>query len=150
MSGRCPARRHVIGAIAVVAACCAAAGCGRKGAAPTTPAAGTLESGGTPLAGVNVTFTPATGRSATGTTDAAGRFTLSTFARGDGAVPGRHRVTLSAAAADTPMPGTPEAAGFKPTPPPFAKKYAGLATTDLEGEVPAVGNRAIALDVAGE
>ncbi|MDA1039553.1 MAG: carboxypeptidase-like regulatory domain-containing protein [Planctomycetota bacterium] len=123
------------------------AGCGRPGAAPTAPVGGTLSAAGTPIAGVNVTFTPADGRSATGITDAEGRFTLSTFATGDGAVPGRHRVTLSVSTADVPMPGTPEAASYKPQPAPFAKKYGGLDSTDLEVDIPAAGDRAIMLDV---
>lgn len=123
------------------------AGCGRPGSAPTAPAAGTLTVDGRPLAGVNITFTPAAGRSATATTDAEGRFTLATFASGDGAVPGRHRVTLSLSTADVPMPGTPEAAAGKPPALPFAKAYSGLDTTDLEVEIPAAGQTAIALDV---
>ena len=123
------------------------AGCGRPGAAPTAPAGGTLTATGAPLVGVNVTFTPADGRSATGITDAEGRFTLSTFATEDGAVPGRHRVTLSVSTADVPMPGTPEAAGYKPQPAPFAKKYGGLDSTDLEVDIHAAGDRVIVLDV---
>lgn len=136
-------------AILVIAACVVLPGCAKPGRAPTAAAAGKLSAGGTPLSGVNVTFTPAGGRSATGTTDGEGKFSLSTFAPGDGAVPGKHRVTLSLKAADVPMPGTPEAAAYKPPALPFAKKYAGLSTTDLEVEIPAGGNKAIALEVAG-
>jgi hypothetical protein len=135
-------------ALCLLAACLAITGCAKPGRAPTAKAAGALSAGGAPLAGVNVTFTPAAGRSASGTTDAEGRFSLSTFAPGDGAVPGKHRVTLSLKEADVPMPGTPEAAAYKPPPLPFAKKYAGLATTDLEIEIPPGGNPAIALEVA--
>jgi hypothetical protein len=135
-------------AICVFAAWLAIAGCAKPGRAATAKAAGMLSAGGAPLAGVNVTFTPAAGRSASGTTDSEGKFELSTFARGDGAVPGKHRVTLSLQVSDVPMPGTPEAAAYKPLPSPFAKKYAGLGTTDLEVEIPAGGNTAIALEVA--
>lgn len=135
--------------LCLLAAGCAIAGCAKPGRAPTAKAAGKLSAGGAPLAGVNVTFTPAAGRSASGTTDAEGKFSLSTFAPGDGAVPGKHRVTLSLKEADVPMPGTPEAAAYKPQPRPFAKKYSGLATTDLEIEVPVDGNPAITLEVAG-
>ena len=135
-------------ALCLLAGCLAVVGCAKPGRAPTAKAAGTLSAGGAPLAGVNVTFTPAAGRSASATTDAEGRFSLSTFAPGDGAVPGKHRVTLSLKEADVPMPGTPEAAAYKPAPLPFAKKYAGLATTDLEIEIPAGGDPAITLEVA--
>lgn len=133
--------------IGVLASCSLLVGCGPAGVAVTVPAAGSLTAAGVPIAGVNVTFTPVDGRSATATTDAEGRFTLSTFASRDGAVPGRHRVTLSVSTADVPMPGTPEAVGYKPQPAPFAKKYGGLDSTDLEVDIPAAGDRAIVLDV---
>lgn len=141
-------RGRVRFALCLLAACLAIAGCAKPGRAPTAKASGTLSAGGAPLTGVNVTFTPAAGRSASATTDAEGRFSLSTFAPGDGAVPGKHRVTLSLKEADVPMPGTPEAAAYKPPSLPFAKKYAGLATTDLEVEIPVGGNPAISLEVA--
>jgi hypothetical protein len=51
--------------------------------------------GGQPLEGAAVTFTPVEGgRPATGATDAQGRFRLSTFDPGDGAVLGEHVVTV--------------------------------------------------------
>lgn len=147
------AGRRALGDVAavVVAVCCLVplAGCGRKAVAPTAAAAGVLTCDGKPLPGMNLTFTPVAGRSATGTTDAEGRFSLSTFKRGDGAVPGKHRVTLSSPSTDEPMPGTPEAAAWKPAALRFAKKYAAPGTTDLEVEIPAGGNTAIVLDVEG-
>lgn len=68
--------------------------CRPPGSAPTVPAAGRLTYQGKPLADIDVVFTPSQGRRGTGTTDAEGRFRISTFAKGDGAVPGQHRVTL--------------------------------------------------------
>lgn len=76
------------------AAVAALPGCAPPGSAPTVPAAGRLTYQGKPLAGIDVVFTPTQGRRGSGTTDADGRFRISTFAKGDGAVPGRHRVTL--------------------------------------------------------
>jgi hypothetical protein len=126
-------------------------GCsGSVGTAPTSPAAGVVSLGGQPVADVNVTFTPTAGRSATGRTDAQGRFALSTFAEGDGAVPGSHRVTLSLPAADVPMPGTPEAASYKPPTAPFPARYGSLDETDLVVEIPAGGNTAIALELKAD
>jgi len=131
----------VLGAVAV--------GCSTTGRAPTVPASGVLRVGSMPLASVNVTFTPASGRSASATTDATGSFTLSTFTSGDGAVSGAHRVTLSLSTTDIPMPGTPEAATYVVPRAPFAPKYLGLQTTDLTIDLPAGGNRRIVLDVVG-
>jgi hypothetical protein len=52
---------------------------------------------GKPVAGAKVMFTsPESARTASGTTDAAGRFTLTTFTPGDGAVVAEHRVAISA------------------------------------------------------
>jgi hypothetical protein len=70
-------------------------GCGSPGTAPTLPASGTLLYNGEPAKDAKVIFTPKTGRPATGKTDEDGRFVLSTFEPGDGAVPGNHLVTIS-------------------------------------------------------
>ena len=69
-------------------------GCRPPGSAPTVPAAGRVTYQGKPLANIDVVFTPTQGRRGSGTTDGQGRFQISTFARGDGAIPGSHRVTL--------------------------------------------------------
>ncbi|MFO0883713.1 MAG: hypothetical protein U0894_05920 [Pirellulales bacterium] len=60
---------------------------------------------------MTITFTPAKGRPATGETDAEGKFMLSTFGKDDGAVFGKHKITLAdkPAGGPPPMPGTPEA-----------------------------------------
>jgi hypothetical protein len=111
-------------------------GCGNPGVAPTAEVTGTVTYKGAPLEGVNVVFTPANGRPATGTTDAEGKFTLSTFAAKDGAVPGEHKVAITDASVP-PMPGTPEAA--KPKKKLFPARYSdpaksGLTATVKEGE----------------
>jgi hypothetical protein len=64
-----------------------------------------------PVAGAQVMFLPESGPTATGTTDESGEFELRTFAAGDGAVPGKHRVTITKhvalpAAPDNPYPET--------------------------------------------
>ena len=61
----------------------------------TIPVSGTVTLDGQTIAGAAVVFTPEEGRQATGTTDSSGRFELSTFRLGDGALPGPHRVTVS-------------------------------------------------------
>ena len=112
-------------------------GCTREGTARTAKVTGTVSYNGTPLEGANVTFTPANGRPGTGTTDASGKFSVSTFSQGDGAVPGNHVVTITDAApsAPEPMPGTPEAENYQPPKPRFPAKYSDPSTTTFKFEV---------------
>lgn len=72
---------------------CLIVGCGR-GTPRTMPVTGVVIFQGVPLAEADVAFTPKGGRPATGRTDAAGRFTLTTFKTDDGAVIGQHVVTV--------------------------------------------------------
>ena len=71
----------------------AVAGCG-----PSKPVAypvtGTVTYQDQPVEGAQVMFTQTGARAAEGTTDAAGKFTLTTFASGDGALPGTHKITV--------------------------------------------------------
>lgn len=70
------------------------AGCGR-GLPRTAPVSGTITLDGKPLAGVAVSFVNATApRFGIATTDAAGRYVLTTFTAGDGAVVGEHKVVI--------------------------------------------------------
>jgi len=66
----------------------------------TFPVSGTVRLAGQPVAGAAVVFTPDEGQQATGTTDKSGRFELSTFQLGDGALPGTHRVTVAKTTVD--------------------------------------------------
>ena len=115
-----------------------AAGCGGRATPPTAPVSGRVIFAGNPVTDATITFTPAKGRPATGSIDADGRFSLSTFRPNDGAVTGLHRVTFGSTA-EVPMPGTAEAKNSKAGKLPFPKRYGGLATTDLEIDVPAAG-----------
>lgn len=85
---------YIAGAAALALTCCL--GCGGDGPA-THPVSGVVTLDGTPVEGATVTFHPAgsEGRSATGTTDASGKYELSTMARGDGAMLGSYRVTIA-------------------------------------------------------
>ena len=63
---------------------------------PVYQVTGTVTRNGTPLEGAVVTFSPAeAGRAASGTTDASGKYTLTTWAKDDGAELGRYRVTIT-------------------------------------------------------
>lgn len=57
---------------------------------------GTVFIDGQPLTSGNIKFVPAGGRASWGTLDQSGRFTLSCYERNDGALPGEHRVQVSA------------------------------------------------------
>lgn len=70
------------------------AGCGPS--RPTTlPVRGTVTLDGQPVEGAQVMLVPDEGgRPGQGITDGAGRFTIGTFTASDGALPGRHAVTV--------------------------------------------------------
>lgn len=61
----------------------------------TIPVTGSITLSGAPVAGATVTFlAPKDGRSASAITDAQGRYALTTFRRGDGALPGDYNVIV--------------------------------------------------------
>jgi hypothetical protein len=75
----------------------AISGCGEEGAhlEKVVPVSGTLTFQGQPLEHYQVTFLPSDGRrAAVGLTDAAGKFTMGTNAKDDGAPPGSHKVAF--------------------------------------------------------
>lgn len=102
------------------------AGCRPAGSVPTVPAAGRLTYQGKPLPNIEIVFTPTQGRRGSATTDDGGGFRVSTFAKGDGAVPGRHRVTLWPAVTNPLIKAeeNPALRGRTPEPTlPFPKRY---------------------------
>jgi hypothetical protein len=92
-------RLFPFGSCAARIACLAAilggiSGCGPS--RPTTyPVSGVVTLDGKPIQGATVMLMPqAGGRPATGTTNQRGEFSLTTFDRNDGALPGKHTVTV--------------------------------------------------------
>lgn len=85
---------RLIVAVAIALAACGAAGC-RRGP-QVVPVSGVVEVDGRPLPSGAITVVPDHGRAATGTIGKDGRFTLTTFVPGDGAILGRHRVVVTA------------------------------------------------------
>ena len=75
----------------LVAVCGAAVGCGRREMGPVS---GTLTYQGKPVPDAVVKFTAQSRPTAVGRTDAEGRYTLTTFRKGDGAYGGSHRVMV--------------------------------------------------------
>ena len=102
---------------------------------------------GRPLPDAQVVFAPEErDRVASATTDESGRFRLTTFHPGDGALPGKHRVTVIARGpAKEPLPGSPAALMPEdyaiPGDPLIPAKYFSSATSGLTAEVsPRGGN----------
>jgi hypothetical protein len=124
-----------------------AAGCG-KAKPPTAPVAGRVLLDGKPVSDAAVMFEPLDGGvPARGSTGADGSFSLSTFARDDGALLGRHRVSISkfvtegVAANELGLEAAPGAPGLQPKaalPP----RYADPKSSGLKATVEAAGTRA--------
>lgn len=74
-------------------------GCG-PGPEDPVEVTGVVLKGGVPVADANITFHPKSGRSASGVTDADGRFALRSYREGDGAVAGSYTVTVTEAYSD--------------------------------------------------
>jgi hypothetical protein len=91
-------KRNVLTLAFSALCCCGLLGCGAdtNKLEGVVPVSGTVTQNGTPLEGAAVSFAPAGGgRSASGKTDAAGKFTLTTLNPGDGAMPGEYKVTIT-------------------------------------------------------
>jgi hypothetical protein len=86
-------------ALALLTLSICAAGCGSSAQSDrpaTYPVSGTVTMNGQPVADANVNFQLADGsRSASGVTNSQGRFELTTFAAGDGALPGEYLVAIT-------------------------------------------------------
>jgi hypothetical protein len=90
----------------------ATVGCGSGGENPVAETRGTVTYQGQPVPNAMVSFTPQavpgkenSGKSASGQTNAAGEFVLSTYEREDGAIVGKHAVLVSASDPQQPLPG---------------------------------------------
>jgi hypothetical protein len=115
-----------------------------------SPVEGVVSLDGKPLAGAAVQFVPqGKGRDATGETDSAGKFTMSTLTARDGVQPGTYKVIISpvVGSADTATYGSAEEAmaaatkrsAPKSTTSTFPQKYARPDLTPLTQEVPVKG-----------
>lgn len=118
----------------------------------TFPVSGVITLGGSPVEGAQVAFNPEdpTGQGAFGRTDAEGRYQLTTFEAGDGAVPGKYIVMVTKY--DVPPPEAeaseeeyvpPEAGGARPKAPKneLPTKYSQMHTSDLRAVVSAEGEK---------
>ena len=122
-----------------------AVGCGSTNTdlPPTAPVTGKVTYQGQPVSNGLVTFHPANGsKPASGQTGKNGEFTLSTFEREDGAVFGKHKVTIKAYQEGQDVSLVPADKLTYAVP----KKYVDEATTSLEVEVKK-GSNDIALEL---
>ena len=107
-------------------------GCGKKGGLETAPVSGKVTYRGKPLTTGTVMFVPGEGPAATGEINSAGVYKLTTYTSGDGAVIGKHKVTITA------LQGMGDALPEQrsPTPPPLIPaKYLNDGTSGLTAEV---------------
>lgn len=131
-----------------------AAGCGSKSTGPElAQVSGTVKFQGKPLENALVVFFPAEPGipSATGTTDKNGVYRLMTRAPGDGAVLGKHRVTVAARGPDKVLPEGQSATGLpggntEPGDPLIPQKYFLPGTSGLDREV-TIGKNTIDFDL---
>ena len=73
-----------------------AIGCGGRDTVSTVPVKGKVTCNGQPVKGGTINFSPAgEGRGAFGEIQSDGSFELTTYSTGDGAMPGKHSVTLT-------------------------------------------------------
>ena len=125
----------------------------------TFPVSGVVTLGGTPVDGATVTFQLADHKgSSVGTTDASGKYQLSTFGGNDGARPGDYKISIvkyDRPAAQALIPGKlapggidektytgPETAGASQPAAPknlLPEKYANVATSQLTAKVNETG-----------
>jgi hypothetical protein len=125
----------------------AVAGCG---GAQMSPVGGVVLLDGKPLAGASIQFiAQGKGHDATGETDKAGHFTMSTFNPRDGMLPGSYKVVISRplgtadttqhGSADDAMSAAAKAPAKKEAGSAFPQKYARPDQTPLTQDVPVKG-----------
>ena len=116
-------------------------GCGANDGSQPIRAGGVVTYQGKPLPNAEVVFAPEDQRRvANAITDGEGRFSLGTYRPGDGALPGKHRVTIIARGpAKQPPPGSPAALMPEdytvPGDPLIPAKYFSPATSGLSAVV---------------
>jgi len=110
-----------------------AAGCTKSDNPKTYPVNGKVTYKGQPVSSGIVLLTPTeNGHAATGNLEKDGTFHLTTFQKGDGAVPGKYQVAVQAFPAEgAGLPG----AEFAGKPPPVPLKYMSAASSGLTVEI---------------
>ena len=120
-------------------------GCSKKGALETAPVSGKVTYRGKAVPTGTVMFVPDEGPAATGEIDSSGSYKLTTYSTDDGAVIGKHKVTITA------LQGMGDALPEQrsPTPPPLVPaKYLSGETSGLVAEVKAGTNNEVNFDLS--
>ena len=113
----------------------------------TVPVSGIVTFKGSPIADVVVTFYPADETPGAGRTDAQGRFTLGTNKQGDGAVAGRHRITVVYVGPEQPSDVGNERPDMPVPKSPISLKYANPETSGLTEEIPDGGKSDVRINL---
>ncbi|MEW4526829.1 MAG: hypothetical protein ACF8PG_12240 [Maioricimonas sp. JB045] len=124
----------------------------------TYPVQGVVLYNGEPVAGASVSFSSVGGPNsvgAAGETDEQGRFTLTTFAPGDGAVAGQHEVSVIKAVVEGEDPSyfDENSPNYGKEPPPTTtkylvpKKYASFKTSELTATVKESSDNEITIEL---
>jgi hypothetical protein len=119
-------------------------GCSKRGGMETAPVSGKVAYRGKAVPTGTVMFVPAEGPAATGEIAKDGTYTLTTYKAGDGAVIGKHKVTITA------LEGMGESLPEQrsPTPPPLIPaKYLSDTTSGLTADVKAGTTNQINFDL---
>lgn len=158
--------KRIVGSLVVLVSLAMLTGCQKgddRDLPATVEASGVVTLDGQPVEGASVVFIPSDGGQypAQGLTDSSGRFSLQAFEEKSGAVPGKYAVQVSKTV-------TVDAQGNE-VPPPEAdesshdtgnsnvhyvnklpKKYASMATSGLQVEIPAEGISDIKLELVSD
>jgi len=91
----------------------ASLGCGKSDGLPTVAVTGSVTQKGSPIEGAIVSFVPTgqEGQSAVGVTDSAGKYSLTTQKKDDGAIPAEYKVSITKFDGPKATTGGGEAAG---------------------------------------
>lgn len=136
---------RIVAALPLLAATICAPGCtaADPDEIPAVPAAGTVTYRGQPLEAGTVQTLPERGRPATGKIEH-GRFRLSTYAEGDGALPGRARVgvvSVQEVPSKSKKDSDPDIKYLVP------EKYASPSSSGLQLEIPREGSTELRIEI---
>ena len=142
---------HNTAAAAVLLSACVIllplAGCGGSDRLPTAKVSGTVTLDGNPLPKGRISFVPqdGSGRPASGQIAGDGSFVLGTYEESDGAVLGRHKVSLVAREERGALP--PDDGGAKSLIP---ESYGNVATSGLAFDVTADGDNVFHIELSSQ